>query len=69
MPPMKTMDWPSGAQRGAASWRSTGGLYKLFRAPPDAETVKSSAVHQLSSPAPFAAVTAKARLSGDQSYS
>src|SRR5262249_11231074 len=69
IPPMKARDWPSGDQLGTASWRSAGGLNIDFVSPVDSDTVYSSAIHQLLSPEPCAAVAAKLFPSRDQSYS
>src|SRR5678816_313618 len=67
IPPMKPIIEPSGDHRGSAI--CSAGLWITVAAPVSAGIVYSFAVHQLLSPGPGAALSAKVLPSGDQSYS
>ncbi len=64
---MKPMVAPSGDQRGSAICVSGLKIAVIF--PEAAGIVYNCAIHQLLSPGPGAALSAKLRPSGDQSYS
>ena len=67
MPPMKATCLASGDHRGTAIW--VLGLRIEWLSPHEASTVNNSAIYQLSSPSPCAAVVMNRLPSGDQSYS